>query len=183
MKMWNRTTMEWRCDLAYAGLEINIPVDDMPGRDDLVHSISACKAVSQPDQCGRLELQIKRCVITPTTKHEDIIERLKEICQAVRENEHGFNGVGLREKGIEKGKYPIWFTMSRDLSFCDAAIKLVRGIFDGLGVEDKHRMRLSSFRITQETLVPVDEGWITYARWLRMYHRLNAFSLDEVCGA
>lgn len=165
--------MLWNCHL---GLDTDIPVDDWhEANKKYFHKIHSMKAISQMDQKGLLTIQIKRVSVSPTTQKVHIIERLKTIAKNLLESKQGYiyDNIYVYPKNDFCEYIDLGFFLHDQAGFCDGAIMLAIAIHKGLGIEGPLECRVGDFAITQETMVWLDEGWITFANWLRMKHGLR----------
>ena len=169
MKRWNKTVMKWDCHL---GLETNVPVTDWYEKDKkYVHTVCGIKITSMHDRTGYIEILINRVSIGPTTEREKIINLLSV--------KVGNLMIYRAQEGmLHSSQFTIDFKLDDGDQFCDTAIKIVRAIFQALGVEDIKGYRLADFSIKQDTFMQLDGVWITFVNWLRIQHRLPVFSTE-----
>lgn len=181
MKRWNKMVMSWESSVV--GFETNIPVTDWIDPDKkFFHHISKISVTALPDRKGKVEIDIFRVSISPTTERENIRQKMDEGIRAYEEKI--FKGFRSSDDFIHsvqspeqfQSTYTIDFSLTNGEQFCAAALRIVRIIFESLGVEDNDGFRLARFKITQETFILMEKNaWITFSNWLRIQHRLPIF--------
>lgn len=171
MQHWDRTTIVWNLRTGHATV---IPVTDWPDKTEKnVHTLHGIRAVSMLERKWTLELNIHRVCIGPTDQREPIRKRLMvDLGGFLKTLEH--ETCHLHDVEVEPfaGVYKLHFSLGGGSQFCDMAIRVARYALTSLGVEDKSGYLISRFEITQETFVRLGTGWVSFAEWLRMQHRL-----------
>jgi hypothetical protein len=160
-KRWNKTVIDWHCGL---GRETKIPVTDWHNPEEKhMHKVHGLRATAMPDRMGKIEIEIKRESISPTTKRAEIIDLIS---------------VKMEGTPIEKAQgkehssvFTIDFRLGDGDQFCETALKIVREIFRAIGIEQEEYC-LTNFSISQESYIQLDDNWITFANWLRIQFKL-----------
>lgn len=170
MRRWNKTEMVWDC---FMGLETDIPVNDWPHpvEKQYVHTVQKVTATAGPERDAKIEVAIRRVSICPTDQRETILNRLSTAMAGK---------ASVKDGGEYSEIFTISFSLDNGDKFCDTAIELVREIFKALGLKDEKGLRLAGFKITQETFFHLDDGWVSFARWLRMQHLLPVFGPEDM---
>jgi len=92
--------------------------------------------------------------------------------ESQKPNLYGVRIVPPMTKSWTDTVFTLNFVLANREQFCDTAIEIVRGVFEGLGIHDQNGHHLARFELTRESYVEIDGAWITFPRWLRMSHRL-----------
>jgi hypothetical protein len=172
VKRHQKTTMTW--DIYQ--LKTHMPVTDWHKPEEKhVHTIEKIVAVSLPDRRGQITVNINRVAISPRDDQAQVMaDRLRQALQSEKTDVPQRDGA-IFVKPPERfyNNFEITFFLHDGDAFCEAAIKIVEAIFQGLGVEDERRYNLGNFKIVQETFVRFEGNWISYAAWLRMRYDLS----------
>jgi hypothetical protein len=172
------------------------PPNSMSERNK-VHVLGKMEAVSLPrsggQRRGQIKLDIAGCFYKGSNQppqEEAIIKFInqameKMIEDPLRKRKWGVNiePPPARYHGWKKSwmdtEFVLSFVLADGEQFCDSVIELAEAIFEGLGIHDDHGFSLANFSIKRDTFVMMDGSWITFARWLRMSHRLPIYGPED----
>ncbi len=212
-RTWDRVVLKWDFggqNLCGGGLATSVtaegefdpnicPPNALPDRHK-VHVLGKMTAISEPrrgQRRGSIKLEIYGCFHNGSNQPpqaEAISKFLEQSIKRMTEDPARKRkwGVRIELPSNPHGFKPSWmdteFTLSFVLDdgeqFCDTAIEIARAVFEGLGVHDFHGLFLARFSLRRDTFVNIDGSWITFAKWLRINHRLPIYgpedSIDEM---
>ncbi len=168
--------MEWEWHAM--GLDTNIPVTDWKNSEKHVHRIHGIRAISLPDRKARLEVDILRVSIGPTTQAGLITTRLKTLHKKLKyPNEVPF--LEVCRKGDFDITFMVKFQLENGEQFCNTVIALVRELFVRFGADDGHGYHLADFKLRQDDFVRFENAWISFVRWLRIENQLPVDCLGD----
>ncbi len=201
MKIWDKVTLTWDC---YGmGLPTSLSMD---GNLDLglvdskvidyqaqekVHGLFRMEAISQPrdgehdQRKGEIVLDIRRQRGPNIPPNSEAIVKFLEARlnnpsgNSKKPNEFGVHIEFPATKRWTDTTFKLFFVLAHREQFCDTAIEIARGVFEGLGIKDESGYSLARFSIKRESYVSIDGSWITFARWLRMSHRLPIIGPED----
>jgi hypothetical protein len=138
----------------------------------LWHRIHGLRIYSLPShQRAILELDVHRCIVSPTNQCNVITQRIGGICA-------GSRNVYVVHKQHSQ-TFEASFLLFDGEHFCDAAIDVARSVFVGFGVASAEKFTLSHFTLSQQTFVHKNDHWMDYASFLRQVKGLPAFAKVE----
>ncbi len=200
MKTWDKVALIWDC---YGmGLPTSLCMDGNFDPDAIdpkvidykaeerVHGLFRMEAVSQPrdrDDDQRkgevvLDIRCQRRNLTPNSKAiaRVLEEGLNDLpAGARRPNEYGVHIVSPATESWTDTTFKLLFVLANREQFCDTAIEIARAVFIGLGIHDESGFLLARFSVRRESFVMIDGSWITFARWLRISHRLPIYGPED----
>jgi len=208
METWDRVTMLWDfggkhlCGggiatsvTAEGGFDLSVCLPNSMRDRHKVHVLGRMKVVSEPrrdQRRGSMKLDIYGCFHNGSNQppqEEVIISFIKRAIEKMTEDPSRKRkwGVSIEPPparyGLKKSWMDIEFTLSFDLDngeqFCDSAIEIARAVFDGLGVQDPTGLYLARFILQRDTFVNIDGSWVSFARWLRISHRLPIYGPED----
>lgn len=174
MERYEKTELNWSWT-SLSELQTDIPVTDWPHPEDKprVHTIASIQTQALPDRGGQMIIDFRRVAISPNTDARVIIcDRLESAL-----TQHRIKSAAIRYFNLKSGrgyldKFVIEFALNDGHHFCESVIPAVEAILDAFQIEDPHKFRLSEFDLVRRTMIKFEDGWITYANWLRIRNRL-----------
>jgi len=157
-------------------------------RDEQAHGLFKMEAISMPctngDRRGEMKLDIRRRRGKNIPPNADAIvgflsTEIQKLTEGRRPMRYRPHIQPPQEKCWTKTEFLISFVLGNSEQFCDTSIEIGRAVFTGLGVKDDTGISLAGFEIERETFVMIDKAWITFARWLRIKHRLPIYGPED----
>jgi hypothetical protein len=199
MKTWDKVTMVW--DWHGFGIPTSVTMEgmlDLTIIDPKVISYTAKEKVhglfqmtahsfeDGGDRKGEMVLDIRRAHGPNTAPDSKALvhylrERFKQLESGARPVCR--NGVYIeppKTKNWTDTKFILRFVLSDGEQFCDTVMQIGRAVFEGLGVKDENGYSLAGFTLKRESFVQLDNGWITFPRWLRIKHRLPIHGPEDM---
>lgn len=198
MKTWDKVTIRW--DLFTSGIgtsvcldgrfdeSLNNPHIHSSAADAQIHGLFKMEAVSLPldegsrDRRGEMTLNISgKRGITFAPNIEAIMSRLTPAFE-YHHSKACRNGACITPPATRSwtdSAFVLNFLLADGEQFCDVAIEMGRTVFEALGVHDDSGIYLARFSLDRESFVRIDDGWITFPRWLRMKHRLPIYGPED----
>lgn len=196
MKTWDKVTLKWDWHCG-SGLCTRVCLDGKfkpkiidpqvydPEAQEKVHGLFRMEATSlsrerdDGQRKGEMILDIRRKSGPNTAPNSKAIVKFLEARLSPRfsklnlPNEFGVGIQSPKEISWMDTKFTLSFVLANSEQFCDTAIEIGRGVFEALGIHDKAGIHLADFSLKRESFVRLDDSWITFARWLRISHRLH----------
>lgn len=198
--MWNRVTMTWEC---YSGGKhtsvcmdgnfdptLHNPRVFSTKNDDKLHGLFGMESVSQHrDQrenglrSGEMTLDIKCKGRNVAPNSEAIVKfleaKLDKFTKIPKVCEYKIRIKPPQSVSWTDTKFLLSFILAQGIQFCDGSIEIARAVIEGLGIHDERGYFLANFSLKRETFAELDGSWITFARWLRITHRLPIIGPED----
>lgn len=199
--IWDKVTLTWDC---YGmGVSTSVCLDGRfkpnatdpkvfdPKAEEKVHGLFQMQITSLPrerddsQRKGEIILDIRRKSGSNGEPNSKALVKFLEARLSPRvskkplPNQFGVSVQPPTTRSWVDTKFTLNFVLANSEQFCDTAIEIGRGIFEALGIHDEDGISLARFTLKRESFVMIDGSWITFARWLRMSHRLPIWGPED----